>query len=79
MGYSDSSSTELQLKKPSLVLWRFGGCVFRSALGWLGERKKCKQTHPIWDGFFSDSLYAAEMEVVTNSNCSILVYNTLFT
>ena len=30
----------------------------------MGERKKkCKQTHPIWEGFFSDSLYLSSERV----------------
>ena len=49
-----------------MVWWRFDGCVFRSAWGWLGERKKCQQTHQIWEGFFSDSLYV--LFIITGYN-----------
>ena len=32
-------------------------------VGWVSA-KKCKQTHAIWEGFFSDSLYRGEQKVV---------------
>ena len=46
-GENSGLYTYYVLKKPSQGLWRFSGCVFRSAWGWLSE---CQQTHPIWSG-----------------------------
>ena len=32
-------------------------------IGWVSA-KKCKQTHPIWEGFFRDSLYESPLCVL---------------
>ena len=54
---------------PGFVNMGWNNCnncqVFHSAWGWLSERKKCQQTHPIWECLFSEALYWPLMKMET--------------